>query len=257
MFKINGIEMSSPTGCTWQLSDLSSDESGRSTRDGSMSKDIIAQKRTLNFTWTMFSWVEASKLANFAKQGCSCNAYISRHNVGWIYDRAIYDYSGNAYKTYITNVTFNIDNKMQIACDAETFNEKNRAGGSQSATIIAMAKKQTEMQISEYDIRVQQMNRLATNAMGYYETIETQDDGSIICYMHDKENLSDSKTIWKKTVDSIFISSDGGKTYIAGVGKNGNAVLKILATEGIVADWINAGTLNANLIKPGTLMVIL
>ena len=142
---------------------------------------------------------------------------------------------------------------MQIACDAETFNEKNRAGGSQSATIIAMAKKQTEMQISEYDIRVQQMNQLATNAMGYYETIETQDDGSIICYMHDKENLSDSKTIWKKTVDGIFISSDGGKTYIAGVDKNGNAVLKILATEGIVADWINAGTLNANLIKSGTL----
>ena len=142
---------------------------------------------------------------------------------------------------------------MQIACDAETFNEKNRAGGSQSATIIAMAKKQAEMQISEYDIRVQQMNQLATNAMGYYETIETQDDGSIICYMHDKENLSDSKTIWKKTVDGIFISSDGGKTYIAGVDKNGNAVLKILATEGIVADWINAGTLNANLIKSGTL----
>ena len=165
----------------------------------------------------------------------------------------IYDYSGNDYKTYITSVTFNIDNKMQIACDAETFNEKNRAGGSQSATIIAMAKKQTEMQISEYDIRVQQMNQLATNAMGYYETIETQDDGSIICYMHDKENLSDSKTIWKKTVDGIFISSDGGKTYIAGVDKNGNAVLKILATEGIVADWINAGTLNANLIKSGTL----
>ena len=165
----------------------------------------------------------------------------------------IYDYSGNAYKTYITNVTFNIDNKMQIACDAETFNEKNRAGGSQSATIIAMAKKQAEMQISEYDIRVQQMNQLATNAMGYYETIETQDDGSIICYMHDKENLSDSKTIWKKTVDGIFISSDGGKTYIAGVDKNGNAVLKILATEGIVADWINAGTLNADLIKTGTI----
>lgn len=142
---------------------------------------------------------------------------------------------------------------MQIACDVETFNEKNRGGGSQSATIIAMAKKQTEMQISEYDIRVQQMNQLATNAMGYYETVESQDDGSIICYMHDKENLSDSKTIWKKTVDGIFISSDGGKTYIAGVGKNGNAVLKILATEGIVADWINAGTSNANLIKSGTL----
>ena len=165
----------------------------------------------------------------------------------------IYDYSGNAYKTYITSVTFNIDNKMQIACDAETFNEKNRSGANQSATIIAMAKKQTEKQLSEYDIRVQQMNQLATNAMGYYETVESQDDGSIICYMHDKESLSDSKTIWKKTVDGIFISSDGGKTYVAGVDKNGNAVLKILATEGIVADWIIAGTLNADLIKTGTI----
>lgn len=165
----------------------------------------------------------------------------------------IYDYSGNAYKTYITSVTFNIDNKSQIACDAETFNEKNRAGGSQSATIIAMAKKQTEIQLSEYDIRVQQINQLATNAMGYYETVESQDDGSIICYMHDKESLSDSQTIWKKTVDGIFISTDGGKTYVAGVDKNGNAVLKILATEGIVADWINAGQLDGKLIKADTI----
>lgn len=67
MFKVNGVEISSPTNCTWQLSDLSSDESGRSTRNGSMSKDIIAQKRTLNFTWNMLTWAEASKLANFCK----------------------------------------------------------------------------------------------------------------------------------------------------------------------------------------------
>lgn len=67
MFKINGIPIQSPSDCTWQLSDLSSDESGRSTRDGSMSKDIIAQKRKINFTWNTLSWEEASKLANFCK----------------------------------------------------------------------------------------------------------------------------------------------------------------------------------------------
>ncbi len=67
MFKINGVSMTAPTSCSWQLSDLSSDESGRSTRDGSMSKDIIAQKRTLSFTWNFLSWSEASKLANFCK----------------------------------------------------------------------------------------------------------------------------------------------------------------------------------------------
>lgn len=67
MFKINGVPMTAPTGCSWKLSDLSSEDSGRSTRDGSMSKDIIAQKRTLSLTWSMLSWEEASKLANFCK----------------------------------------------------------------------------------------------------------------------------------------------------------------------------------------------
>lgn len=67
MFKINGVVIASPISCSWQLSDLSSDESGRSTRDGSMSKDIIAQKRTLTFTWNQLTWTETSKLANFCK----------------------------------------------------------------------------------------------------------------------------------------------------------------------------------------------
>lgn len=32
-----------------------------------MSKDIIAQKRKINFTWNTLSWEEASTLANFCK----------------------------------------------------------------------------------------------------------------------------------------------------------------------------------------------
>lgn len=67
MFKINGVSMAAPVSCSWQLSDLSSEESGCSTRDGSMSKDIIAQKRTLSLNWSMLTWAEASKLANFCK----------------------------------------------------------------------------------------------------------------------------------------------------------------------------------------------
>lgn len=67
MFKINGVKISSPVSCSWQLSDLSSDDSGRSTRDGSMTKDIIAQKRTLAFSWNHLTWTEASMLANFCK----------------------------------------------------------------------------------------------------------------------------------------------------------------------------------------------
>lgn len=71
MFKINNIEISSPTHCSWLLSDLSSESSGRSTRNGRMSKDIIAQKRTLTFQWEHLKWSEASMLMRLSKSSVS------------------------------------------------------------------------------------------------------------------------------------------------------------------------------------------
>lgn len=68
VFKINGIVIASPTSVSWSMADLSSSESGRSTRNGKMTKDVIAQKRTLSFVWTNLSWEEAVKIANFCKK---------------------------------------------------------------------------------------------------------------------------------------------------------------------------------------------
>lgn len=155
----------------------------------------------------------------------------------------IYDLHGNAYKTLITNVIFKLDGKMTISCDAETINEKQRSTYSQSAKVIAAAKKETEKQLSAYNVRAKQFSELTANAMGYYQTEVTQDDGSVICYQHDKPLLSDSRTIWKKSTDTISVSNDGGKNWM-GLDKDGNAVLKVLATEGIIADWIKAGTIS-------------
>ena len=47
VFKVNNEELPPPVSASWSIADLSSAESGRSTRNGAMSKDIIAQKRTL------------------------------------------------------------------------------------------------------------------------------------------------------------------------------------------------------------------
>lgn len=154
----------------------------------------------------------------------------------------IYDLHGNSYKTPITGIKYQLDGKMTISCDAETIKEKQRSSCSQSAKVIAAARKETQKQISEYDIRAKLFSELTANAMGYYQTEVTQDDGSVICYQHNKPLLADSQTIWKKSVDAIAVSSDGGETWL-GVDKDGNAVLKVLAAEGIVADWIRAGTI--------------
>ena len=87
------------------------------------------------------------------------------------------------------------------------------------------------------------MNQIAMNAMGFHTTYEEQPDGSRITYLHDKPNLSDSKIIYKQTIDGFFLSQDGGKSYTAGFDSQGNAVLNILYAIGIVADWIKTGRL--------------
>ena len=51
MLKIDGEAIKSPSAFQWDISDLSSEESGRSTNDGKMSKDIIAMKRKLSCVW--------------------------------------------------------------------------------------------------------------------------------------------------------------------------------------------------------------
>lgn len=153
------------------------------------------------------------------------------------------DIHGNQYKTPITNITYHLDSKMTVSCDAETVKEKSRTTCSPSAKIIAQTNKKITEKISEYDIRAKQFSELTANAMGYYQTEEMQDDGSTITYQHDKPLLSESQYIWKKSIDSFAVSTDGGKTW-KGMDKDGNAVLNILAAVGIVADWINVGTLS-------------
>lgn len=50
-WKINGVTIKTPSSHTWGIEDLSSEESGRSTNDGLASKDVIAQKRKLEWSW--------------------------------------------------------------------------------------------------------------------------------------------------------------------------------------------------------------
>lgn len=152
------------------------------------------------------------------------------------------DLNGNTYKTPITSINYSLDSKTLIVCDAETLNENQRTKTSPSAKIISVAKREAVKQISEYDIRAKQFSMLTANAMGYYQTVETDDSGAEICYQHDKPLLSESKIIWKKSLDSFAVSTDGGETW-KGMDSSANAVLNILAVEGIVAEWIKTGTL--------------
>ena len=50
MLKINSVLTKTPSTMTWELMDLSSEDSGR-TLDGLMHKDVVAQKIKLSCVW--------------------------------------------------------------------------------------------------------------------------------------------------------------------------------------------------------------
>lgn len=153
----------------------------------------------------------------------------------------ITDRKGNKYFSIINSVSYQIGGYTQIACEAEDPVRNGSMYVSAAAQAVAEARKNAQKYLSEYDKAVQNMTEIAMNTMGYFTTNEKQPDGSVITYVHDKPDLKDSTTIYKKGIDGFFISTDGGKSYTAGFDKNGNAVLNILSVIGLSASWITAG----------------
>lgn len=62
MLKIDGVAVKSPSTFTYELMDLSSEESGRNINDGKNNKDIIATKRKLGCGWNNPSREEVSHI---------------------------------------------------------------------------------------------------------------------------------------------------------------------------------------------------
>lgn len=153
------------------------------------------------------------------------------------------DRKGKTYKSFLTNLTYYTGNYESISCDAEPAARHSADHYKEIEQIIANIKRDTRFQLSQYGKYLDQMNGLAINAMGYYETVEIQDDGSRITYMHDKPLMSESMVIYKKSIDGYFWSKDGGKTWTSGIDKNGNAVMNVIAAIGLQAEWIQAGKL--------------
>ena len=78
---------------------------------------------------------------------------------------------------------------------------------------------------------------------GMYFTEETLSNGSKIHYIHDKPDITKSSVIWKMSIDSIAVSTDGGRNYISGITADGDAIFNIIKARKISTDFIQAGKL--------------
>lgn len=148
--------------------------------------------------------------------------------------------SGQTYASFVSDLQYTFRGGTEVECNAEP---KLETGSTYSVGSSARqaSRREAKRLLTAYDIGVQNLGDLMARSMGYYKTVEEQDDGSIISYIHDKPTLAQSLVIYKMTADGYAQSVDGGVTWVAGVDSYGNAVMNTVAAKGISADWITTG----------------
>lgn len=100
------------------------------------------------------------------------------------------------------------------------------------------------------------INEHINGSMGYYSTTVTNADGSIYTYLHDEETLEDSLYISYVPEPGSYVWTNigwnaGSPSWNYGYTQDGNAVFRLLSTVGINADWINAGSIDTDVIYVG------
>lgn len=167
---------------------------------------------------------------------------------------AFQDRKGNQYYSFLTDINFVFGGMTTLSNSADSNIRNNSAYSSPSSSAVIEAKRLINQQRTATEARIDAINQTLANASGMYRTEESQEDGSVIYYLHDKATLAGSASVIKMTADAIGFSTDGGETYPYAFTVTGDAVLKILAAEGINADWIKAGEMRADVIFTGTLI---
>lgn len=166
------------------------------------------------------------------------NPLIESGDVALVTDR-----KQNTYSCFISNRTFTVGSGTKISCDAENASRNSADKFSNETKAIVQARKVAQIQLSVYDKQMQLLTQLMSQSLGLFKTEQVQEDGSIIYIMHNKANLNSSNIQWKMTANGMAVSSDYGKTWNAGVDKDGNAVFNIMSAIGINFDWAHGGTL--------------
>jgi hypothetical protein len=156
----------------------------------------------------------------------------------------VVDRKQNTYQSVITDVNFTFFGYTTIKCSADSPMRNSSNYYSKTTEAAVKARLNTKKQLAEYDKAVQMLTSLITQSFGVFKTEEVLGDGSTVFYLHNKPTLAESKTIWKMTADAFAVSTDGGKTWNAGMDSSGNAVVNVLSAIGINFDWASGGTLS-------------
>lgn len=155
----------------------------------------------------------------------------------------IKDRNGKLYNSYLTTTTLKPGAGQQIACNAKSAAKNSSTRYSQITQVYVTARKMIKAEKTAREKALEEFGKRIDSATGVYTTVEPQEDGSKIFYLHDKPTLAESQAVWKMTSEAWGVSTDGGHTWNGGMTVDGDTIVRILNAVGVNATWINAGAI--------------
>lgn len=155
----------------------------------------------------------------------------------------IVDRNGKIYTSLLTTTTLKPGSGQKIACNAKSAAKNSSTRYSQTTQAFVAARNMVKQEKTEREKALEEFGKRIDSATGVYTTVEPQENGSKIFYLHDKPTLEESKAIWKMTSEAWGVSTDGGQTWNGGMTVDGDTIVRILNAVGVNANWINAGAI--------------
>lgn len=155
----------------------------------------------------------------------------------------IVDRTGKIYNSFLTSTTLQPGAGQRIACNAKSAAKNSSTRYSQATQAFVAARNMVKQEKTEREKALEEFGKRIDSATGVYTTVEPQENGSKIFYLHDKPTLAESQAIWKMTSEAWGVSTDGGQTWNGGMTVDGDTIVRILNAVGVNADWINAGAI--------------
>ena len=116
----------------------------------------------------------------------------------------------------------------QISCNAESTARNSSKQYSLITQTAVDARKSVQKEKTQRELALEEFEKRLDKSSGVFTTIETQEDGSKIFYLHDKPKLSESQGIWRMTAEAWGVSNDGGNTWNGGMTVDGDTIVRIL-----------------------------
>lgn len=165
-------------------------------------------------------------------------------------------------RTVLTNVNYTLNGTTQIAAKGETQTRSGYASlgtltSGQRAAIDAVNKKTEAVRtdLTAQESATLHLNQTAASAMGMYYKEVTDENGGVVRYWHDNESLENSLYICMQNSGGSFSTNTGwnhgNPQWTAGTDKFGNAVVSLLNTIGIQAEWIQADSITTDKLSIG------